>query len=167
MLITEFSSSSIFFFHVIYPFDLSVMFFCFHILLQKYFVSFAFGCWFLLVPLTINLLVEFSLVILECPVLFLLLHPVPLSSISSDLFLPVVFSYLLTILFWTFHSIVPLRIFHSLVLSFVVSVSLFVFLGEFTIRTLLFCSGSLGFYLFFHHWLVLLRCKLARLVKWC
>ena len=58
-----------FFFHVIYPFSLSVIFFLFPYFIPKLF------CFKLLVgPYTFStyLLVEFSFVILECPVLFIL-----------------------------------------------------------------------------------------------
>ena len=71
------------------------------------------------------LLVEFSFVNFECPVLFVLFYPVLVSSESSfELSLLVVFSDLSAVLFWSVHSNISLSVFPSLALSLVVTVSL-------------------------------------------
>ena len=67
------------FFHVFYPFDFSIIFFLF-----PYFTLelFYFLClWLLVCPCTFftNLLVEFSFIILEGSILFVLFEPVPVS----------------------------------------------------------------------------------------
>ena len=71
------------FFHMIYPFGFSVMFFPFHILLQN--------CLFPLHPVVclsfciFQLLCKFSFIILEGPILFVFLDPIPI-SFESPLF---------------------------------------------------------------------------------
>ena len=124
------------FFHVIYPFSLSIMFFLF-----PYFTPelFCFHCIQLLVcpcAFSINLSVEFSFIMLEGPVLFVLFNSVQVSfeflffhQYFLIPFLLVVLSDLSTILFWHFHSNVYLHTFLSLVLLLVVIVSLSVILA--------------------------------------
>ena len=89
-----------FFFHVIYPFGLSIMFYLFPCFTLE---VFCFVCVCLLVYLlafSTNLLAEFSLVTSECPVVFLLLDPVSV-SFESPFFRQYLMIYLLKFYFQT------------------------------------------------------------------
>ena len=112
-----------FFFHISHPFSLSVLFFLFPYFIPKYL---SFLCiWLLICPraFPIDLLVEFSFVIFERPLLFVLLDPVPVFFEFS--FFHQYFFYLslqvafLLFCFGPFHSSIFLHDLPSLALSLV------------------------------------------------
>ena len=99
------------FFHIDNPFYISIMVFLFPYFILKLF-GFFWIC-LLVCPCTLatNLLVEFSFVILECPIMFVLLDPIPISFVSPFfcqyfLSFPVVLSDWSAVIFLgSFHSI--------------------------------------------------------------
>ena len=84
-----------FFFRVIYQFSLSFMLFLFPYLFPEISYTFCIRLFISLPEVSINLLVEFSFVILEGPVLLLLLAFVPVSFVSQFFLSPVFFGLFL------------------------------------------------------------------------
>ena len=119
-------------FHVIYSFSLSVMFFPFPYFTPKLFCFLWF--WLLVCACAFSIYSEFSFVVLERPVLFVLLDlsqyilcPSSFTNIF-DISFQVALSNLSAVLFWSFHLNISLC-FSSLVSSFVVAISLPVLLA--------------------------------------
>ena len=116
-----------FFFHLIYPFGLPFVFFLFSYFTPK---LFCFLCIWFLVCSRAFLLVVFSFVILECPVLFELLDPVsvffksPFFLQSFDLSLQVKFPEFSAFWLSSFHPDISLHVYRSFELSLVFANSL-------------------------------------------
>ena len=140
---------------------------------ENCFVSFEFSCSFILMVSCQICRKNFYFVTFECPVLLVLLDLFQflLNLLSfACIFCFYLFYYYLpglsSVLFWSVHSNVSLCIFLSLAFLLVVAVSLLVLLTYLPIQVLNFFSGSLERYRFYHR-LVLLLCKLTRLVLCC
>ena len=108
-----------------------------HILLLKCCIFFATGCWFLYASSN-DLLVEFSIIISECPVLLVLFDFVPVSSFFRQYFLDYFFqlycqSCLMMFFFSGFYPILSLCIFPSFELLLALVVYLFVLQPSFPI----------------------------------
>ena len=131
--------------------------FCFHILHQNFFCLrlLVFPCVFF-----IYLLIEFSFVILEDPVFFVILYNAPISFASPfrkylwfiSFICIVILVCCCILLIFSFYCF--LVCFLSLAFSLLAAISLFVLLCTFPIQVLYFCWGSLRGYRF-HHWQVL------------
>ena len=145
------------FFDVICLFGLSVMLFLFSYFTPTFIFCFLCnGCLLCLRAFSIYFLVQFSFVLLECPILFAVLNSISLSFKS-----PFFRQYLLIYLFklhcqtrqvFCFVFFIPIYMwvfFLSLTISLVVTVYLFDLLVEFPIKDLYFCSGCLGQYWFY------------------
>ena len=120
-------------FHVNYTFGLFVMFVLFPYFTPKLFCFLCIYLLFFLCAFSVKSLVEFSFIILECSVLFVLLNSVTVSFkfsfFGQHFSLQVVFLDLSAISFWSFHPNISMHAFPSLVLSLVIAVSLPVFLA--------------------------------------
>ena len=124
-----------FFFYVVYPFGLYVMFFLFPYLAPKLFCFFCIHLLFSPCAFFINLLSRifssfwrpcFVCITWRCPSIF---SASLFSSTSFNWFLPVVLSALsVGVYFWSFYSIVSVCIFYFFVVQLVVVVSSFVLL---------------------------------------
>ena len=105
---------------------------------------------------SIYMLIEFFFVILECPVLFALLDPDPV-SFGSPFFHQYLLMYFfrfygqncLLVSFYVFSFHCVFMYYTFFVVSLVV-VTLFVFLASFSVQVSSFCSGSYGRYQFYH-----------------
>ena len=129
-----------FFFHVIYPIDLSVIYFSSLISLQNSLASFG-------MPLCIlHLLfgkIFFRSFVMSCFVCFswacLFIFWVSLLLlISFDLSLQIVLSDLSSVYFWSFHPNILLRVFSSFAPSFVVGISLSIPITQFPMLVFVF-----------------------------
>ena len=129
------------------------MFFLFLYFPQK---LFCFFCIWLLICLSVrsvNRLVEFSFVIFEYPVLFVLFNPVQVSPFFHQYFFWFisVLSDLFEVIFLdSFLCVVFLNVSASLEVLLVPVVSLFVLLALFPIQVLYFYSNSFVGYLYYH-----------------
>ena len=162
-------------FNVICLFGLSVIFFLFPYLSQNCFASFASRSR-LVYPRAfyINLLVEFSVIFWECPVLFVLLQPASVYFVPPffHLYLLIYFSqlyyqtYFMLSCFGRFITRYPSAFFLSLQFCVLPQFLYLCFLLNFPYMFLYFCLDSFGEYRFYNR-LVLLLHTLASLVQWC